>query len=162
MLWGAKYLHTRDIGKLKICVHYFFFVGGGHLGGTEILWEGRHMPPPPRPPPPVATPLVWYKISTVIYHWCITTIVTFILYVRLAVSSSSWYFASYDRNIHMNRYSNQMKVHNRVATFYNEVRSIWKITTDSTIVWRFNLGRVNKLSDVEQCSGEFPGYGRCS
>ena len=50
-LWGAKYLHTRDIGKLKkyVCM-IFFFLGGGHLGGgTENLWGARTPGPPPPP-----------------------------------------------------------------------------------------------------------------
>ena len=47
-------IYTRAIlANQKICFHDFF-VGGGHLGGTENLWGGGHVPPRP----PVATPLV--------------------------------------------------------------------------------------------------------
>ena len=53
-MWGAKYLHTRDIGKLKffVCMIFFLWGGtwGGHLGGgAPSICGGR--------PPPVATPL---------------------------------------------------------------------------------------------------------
>ena len=56
---GAKYLHTRDIGKYvcmigKYVCMIFFYCGGGHLGGTDNLWGGGHVPPRP----PVATPLL--------------------------------------------------------------------------------------------------------
>ena len=49
-LWGAKYLHTRDIGISKNM--YALFFCGGHLGGgAPIICGGARAPPPP-----VATP----------------------------------------------------------------------------------------------------------
>ena len=48
-LWGAKYLHTRDIGKLKnVYISMIFLWGGGTWGGTENLWGARA----PQAPPP--------------------------------------------------------------------------------------------------------------
>ena len=51
---GAKYLHTRDIGKLKDMYAWFFFLWGapgGHRefvgargGGTSIIEGGRDVP----------------------------------------------------------------------------------------------------------------------
>ena len=43
---GAKYLHTRDIGKLKNMYAWFFWWGAP--GGTKNVWG--HVPPSPRPP----------------------------------------------------------------------------------------------------------------
>ena len=53
---GAKYLHTRDIGKLKKYVCMIFCGGGGTWGGTENLWGGGTPPPPP---PRSYAPDVW-------------------------------------------------------------------------------------------------------
>ena len=57
---GAKYLHTRDIGKLKNMYAWFFFVCV--CGGTC----------PPSPPPPIAMPLVktdTYPVLKINFWW---------------------------------------------------------------------------------------------
>ena len=51
----AKYLHTRDIGKLENMYAWFFLLWG-HLGGGGhrefVGGGGARAPQAPRPPPP--------------------------------------------------------------------------------------------------------------
>ena len=54
-----KYLYTRNIGKLKICMHDFFFVGGEPGGAREFV-GGGHVQLPPGQLPPSQLPLVNY------------------------------------------------------------------------------------------------------
>ena len=55
-----KYLHTRDIGKLKNMYALFFLWGGGAPGGAPIICGGARAPQAPRSYAPARVSGRWW------------------------------------------------------------------------------------------------------